>query len=103
MALRAVGCVQNSTCLNQLWILNGNTHFAASMCSPTRAHDHRKAQHCIQEGSAVHTDRSTLRSSIALNATMTVERLMNSAATAGESSMPAEAATPAASGMATTL
>lgn len=48
-------------------------------------------------------DRSTRRKSIALMETMMVERLMNNAPTAGDSTMPAHEATPAARGRATAL
>jgi len=48
-------------------------------------------------------DRSIRRSSMALTATMTVETLISSAPTAGDITIPAEIATPAASGIAMVL
>lgn len=47
--------------------------------------------------------KSTLRSNVALTATTIVETLIKTAPTAGESKNPAQARTPAASGIATAL
>lgn len=94
-------CVELLACGDAAGVLRRDHRLGAL---PARAHDKRHRSHRGQRrpphGAGL---TSTLRRSWALAATITVDALISAAAAAGASAIPAQASTPAASGMASTL